>query len=75
MNAKLSQKLVEALKLAEPGGLIRMFVDLGPDMARLLERLTDNETVSDYAQKLLVEFKKFDRQYRHLKKFLLPRNQ
>ena len=53
-------KLVEALKLAEPGGLIRMFVDLGPDMARLLERLTDNETVSDYAQRLLVEFKKFE---------------
>ena len=53
-------KLVEALKLAEPGGLIRMFVDLGPDMARLLERLTDNETVSDYAQRLIVEFKKFE---------------
>jgi LuxR family maltose regulon positive regulatory protein len=52
-------KLVEALKLAEPGGLIRMFVDLGPDMARLLERLTDNKTVSDYAKKLLVEFEKY----------------
>ncbi len=52
-------KLVEALKLAEPGGLIRMFVDLGPDMAKLLERLTENETVSDYAKKLLVEFKKY----------------
>jgi LuxR family maltose regulon positive regulatory protein len=53
------QKLAEALKLAEPGGLIRMFVDLGPDMARLLARLTGNETVSDYAQRLLVEFEKY----------------
>ena len=53
------QKLAEALKLAEPGGLIRVFVDLGPDMATLLERLSDNEIVSDYAQKLLIEFEKY----------------
>ena len=53
------QKLAEALKMAEPGGLIRTFVDLGPDMKKLLDRLTDNETVSDSAKMLLGEFEKY----------------
>jgi len=53
------KKLTKALQLAEPGGLIRAFVDMGPNMVNLLERLVDNETVSGYARKLLVEFEKY----------------
>jgi LuxR family maltose regulon positive regulatory protein len=33
------EKLTEALNLAEPGRFIRLFVDLGPQMADLLKRL------------------------------------
>jgi LuxR family maltose regulon positive regulatory protein len=54
--------LERALSLAEPGGFIRIFVDEGPPMARLLyEILSRAETLShgiaaDYARRLLGTF-------------------
>ncbi len=56
---KAEEKLAEALNLAEPGGLIRIFVDLGAPMANILTRLTEHKTASVFAQKLLVEFEKY----------------
>jgi LuxR family maltose regulon positive regulatory protein len=53
------QTLVEALKLAEPGGYIRIFVDEGPPIAELLEKIIDTkENVPRvYVNKLLSAFR------------------
>ncbi|MGE5602788.1 MAG: LuxR C-terminal-related transcriptional regulator [Nitrososphaerales archaeon] len=51
--------LEQALDLAEPGGLIRVFVDLGPSMAALLGRLvvrSDRRSGGEYRQKVLAAF-------------------
>ena len=47
------QVLHEALLLAEPGGLIRTFVDEGQPMAALLTALSDRGTLPDYTARLL----------------------
>lgn len=49
-------KLTDALALAEPGGFIRVFVDLGPRMAALLTRLLECHVAADYVVKLLSAF-------------------
>ena len=49
-------KLTDALALAEPGGFIRVFVDLGPRMADLLTRLLERHVAVDYIAKLLSAF-------------------
>jgi LuxR family maltose regulon positive regulatory protein len=51
------EKLAKALALAEPGGFIRLFVDLGPQMADLLKRLQEQDVVVDYIEKLLAAFR------------------
>lgn len=48
--------LHEALTLAEPGGLVRVFVDLGPRMARLLARLGQQNGTTDFADRILRAF-------------------
>ncbi len=50
------QRLGEALTLAEPGGFIRVFVDEGPPMARLLSEATAYGIMPDYTGKLLAAF-------------------
>ncbi|MZQ85099.1 AAA family ATPase [Paenibacillus sp. 5J-6] len=45
--------LVEVLKLAEPGGYIRLFVDLGIPIAELLSDVQPHEIMPDYLSKLL----------------------
>jgi hypothetical protein len=42
------QKPTEALDLSEPGGFIRLFVDLGPQMAELLRRLVKENVALGY---------------------------
>ncbi len=48
--------LERALKLAEPEGYIRMFVDEGADIMQLLREAAAHEIVPDYAGKLLSAF-------------------
>jgi len=50
------EKLTEALNLAEPGGFIRLFVDLGPQMADLLKRLVRQNVALDYIGRILAAF-------------------
>ena len=49
--------LAEALNLAEPGGFIRLFVDLGPQMADLLKQLIEQNVAVDYIGRILAAFK------------------
>jgi LuxR family maltose regulon positive regulatory protein len=49
--------LSEALTLAEPGGFIRTFVDLGPQMADLLNRLVKQNVAVDYIGRILAAFR------------------
>jgi LuxR family maltose regulon positive regulatory protein len=51
------EKVAKALALAEPGGFIRVFVDLGPQMADLLKRLHKQNVAVDYIEKLLAAFR------------------
>ena len=48
--------LEEAVGLAKPGGWIRPFVELGPPMADLLNRLIKKNVAVDFIEKLLASF-------------------
>jgi LuxR family maltose regulon positive regulatory protein len=48
--------LERALALAEPRGFIRMFVDEGPPVARLIYQAAARGIIPDYARKLLAAF-------------------
>jgi LuxR family maltose regulon positive regulatory protein len=50
------EKLSQALDLAEPSGFIRLFVDLGSQMADLLEQLLQQNVAVDYAGQILSAF-------------------
>ena len=50
------QLLGDALALAEPGGFIRIFVDEGPPMARLLYEALSRGIAPEYVQRLLAAF-------------------
>jgi LuxR family maltose regulon positive regulatory protein len=50
------QQLGDTLALAEPGGFIRLFLDEGAPMARLLSAATDHGRMPDYIRKLLAGF-------------------
>jgi LuxR family maltose regulon positive regulatory protein len=53
---KAVQLLGEALALAEPGGFIRLFVDEGEPMAKLLLEADSYKVMQDYIGKLLAVF-------------------
>jgi LuxR family maltose regulon positive regulatory protein len=48
--------LNQAVSLAEPGGLLRIFLDLGPDMASLLRRLNNQKPASQFVGQVLQSF-------------------
>ena len=48
--------LGQAVALAEPGGFIRLFVDLGPPMDSLLEQLREQGMAVDYITRILSAF-------------------
>jgi LuxR family maltose regulon positive regulatory protein len=58
---KALQVLSEALALAEPGGFIRIFVDEGQPMARLLSEAAARGIMPDYTGKLLAAFEAEER--------------
>ena len=49
--------LTRAITLAEPGGFIRLFVDLGLKMAALLSRLSNQKIALSYVGQLIAAFK------------------
>ena len=53
---KAVQVLCDALALAQPGGFIRLFVDEGSPMARLLSEAAARGVMPDYIGKLLAAF-------------------
>ena len=55
-TTKAMTSLERALSLAEPGGFIRIFVDEGPPMARLLYQALDRGIAPDYTRRLLAAF-------------------
>jgi LuxR family maltose regulon positive regulatory protein len=50
------EALSQSVLLAQPGGFIRMFVDLGPRMANLLNQLSNHDVVPDYIGQILGAF-------------------
>jgi len=54
---KAAQVLGDTLALAEPGGFIRIFVDEGPPMAELLQKMkAEGGRMNEYIHKLLAAF-------------------
>jgi LuxR family transcriptional regulator, maltose regulon positive regulatory protein len=48
--------LERSLRLAEPEGYVRLFADLGPGMARLLQEARARTVMPDYVARLLAAF-------------------
>jgi len=48
--------LERALRLAQPGGFIRVFVDMGPQMARLLAQLNADDGLRGYVEQIRSAF-------------------
>jgi LuxR family maltose regulon positive regulatory protein len=48
--------LEQSLAMARPGGYIRLYVDLGPDMADLLRRMQNREPFAEYIASILQAF-------------------
>jgi LuxR family maltose regulon positive regulatory protein len=48
--------LRQSLELAQPGGFLRIFVDLGPAMAPLLSQLAESEGEPSYIRRILAAF-------------------
>jgi LuxR family maltose regulon positive regulatory protein len=56
-RTKEAQNALEhSLKLAQPGGFIRTFVDLGPKMAELLNYFVDRGFKTDHIRQILTAF-------------------
>jgi LuxR family maltose regulon positive regulatory protein len=48
--------LEQAVSLARPGGFIRVFVELGPQIASMLQQLTNRGKASDFTEQILAAF-------------------
>ena len=55
-NAQAMQTIGEALTLAAPGGLLRLFVDAGPPLATLLRQAAQAGVAPRFAQQVLTAF-------------------
>lgn len=61
-KARAMELLIEALALSEPGGFIRIFVDEGAPMARLLYQALSQGVHPDYVRHLLAAFPACERE-------------
>ncbi|MEN8808969.1 MAG: response regulator, partial [Desulfobacterales bacterium] len=61
------EKLTEALNLAEPGGFIRVFLDLGPQMVKLLRELVHQNIAVNYIGRILTATKEDEKRAMHNK--------
>ncbi|HET6447060.1 MAG TPA: LuxR C-terminal-related transcriptional regulator [candidate division Zixibacteria bacterium] len=66
--------LERAFALAEPEGFVRIFVDEGPPMARLLQEALNRGIVPDYARRLLAAFSSADPVQTNAQKSLLDQS-
>ena len=57
-SAEAQDTLKQAVLLAQPGGLVRVFVDLGPRMAHLLTALARKGVAPDYISQIVQAFGK-----------------
>ena len=55
-EARAMKALEQSVGLAQPGGIVRLFVDLGPRMADLLKRLDDSRNADPFFKMLLLAF-------------------
>ncbi len=55
-TARATKSAERALSLALPGGFVRLFVDEGEPMARLLRRTVTDEPTREYVRRLLATF-------------------
>jgi len=55
-EARAMKALEQSVGLAQPGGIVRLFVDLGPRMADLLKRLADSRNAHPFLKELLLTF-------------------
>ena len=53
-----AEKLAKAIVLAQPGGIIRLFVDLGPELSPLLNRIEVDANGLRYIGRILAAFPK-----------------
>jgi len=49
--------LTDAIAMAQPGGFIRLFVDMGPTMSRLLNRVRGDEAMLTYVGEIQAAFR------------------
>jgi LuxR family maltose regulon positive regulatory protein len=59
-EAAALEALERAITLAEPGGFIRLFVDLGPPLDRLLDRLRWQGVAPEYITQILIALETMD---------------
>jgi len=67
--------LEQALTLAEPGGFIRIFVDEGPPMARVLYKALSRGIAADYVRRILAAFSIDDEEQSDPSKSLVPESE
>jgi LuxR family maltose regulon positive regulatory protein len=60
--------LARVITLTEPGGFIRPFLDLGPEVAELLERLHKKGVAQAYIARILAAFPDYTKVEKHLQK-------
>jgi LuxR family maltose regulon positive regulatory protein len=60
--------LERALSLAEPGGFVRIFVDEGPPMARLLHEVAARGVAPEYVARLMAAFPQLESPMHHTPK-------
>jgi LuxR family maltose regulon positive regulatory protein len=72
---KAMTTLNHALKLAEPGGFIRIFLDEGPPFALLLNKAIYRGVASDYARRLLPYFQDSESEEAAPEKMLLYKDE